>query len=94
MKNLDVKYNFQGNIKIMPFEVPNGKSQSDVQTAINNQLSSLSGTPSANCSLEQVMSGSSDLNYNASLLNTTTVAQIKNAITSGVTIIGGRSRRG
>lgn len=92
MKNLDVEYTWAGSTESLYFEIPNSATDLQVQTAISTALSVYEG--SNYLALRHKIGTTTPWNYSDLILNTTNKSQIKSAINSAVTIIGGRSRRG
>lgn len=93
MKNLDVIFVWNSNTYTMLFEVPNAVNEPTIQNEIKNALNTYNG----NNYLALIdFVNNTNYSYSKGIQPNTTVVQIQNAITSGVTspIIGGRGRRG
>lgn len=91
MKNLDVIFVWNGGSHTMLYQVPSNVDEPTIRNAIKNALNIYNGNDYLE--LFDFVNGQS-YTYSKGIQPNTTVVQIQNAITSGVTIIGGRSRRG
>lgn len=91
MKNLDVIFVWNSNTYTMLFEVPNNVNEPTILNSIKSALNVYNGNNYL--ALIDFVNGQNNP-YSKGIQPNTTVVQIQNAITSGVTIIGGRGRRG
>lgn len=91
MKTLDVIFVWNSNTYTMLFDVPTNVNEPTILNSIKSALNAYSGA--VYLPLIDFVNNANNT-YSKAIQPNTTVVQIQNAITSGVTIIGGRSRRG
>lgn len=93
MKNLDVIFVWNSNTYTMLYSVPTNVNEPTILNSIKSALNTYNG--SNYLALIDFVNNSNNP-YSKGIQPNTTVVQIQNAITAGVTapIIGGRSRRG